>query len=307
MANNITSIYDGDKISVDSMIADPTWIAQRVIQNLDGAFLVDAVFRDGGSNQGVVAFREAAAPFLNDEVENVAEFGEIPVSDLNIGKVRTVIAQKIAQAVRVSFEMRNFNKIDLVNQQVTALQNNVLRASIRAGLAAFNASNVPDAAASASWGTTGDPIKDVFDAIDAIQGANVDGDDTRNFGYSPDTIVAHPRAVTALLRNEKVQSKYIGDAASANPLYTGQLPQTVFGLNVLQSRYMDPTEVIVLEAGTVGFRSDAIPMQMTPLYAEGGGPDSSGGPTMSFRSDCFQSRVYAVDNPKAAFRITGIS
>ena len=48
-------------------------------------------------------------------------------------------------------------------------------------------------------------------------------------------------------------------------------------------------------------------MQMTPLYAEGGGPDSSGGPTMSFRSDCFQSRVYAVDNPKAAFRITGIS
>ena len=135
MANNITSIYDGDKISVDSMIADPTWIAQRVIQNLDGAFLVDAVFRDGGSNQGVVAFREAAAPFLNDEVENVAEFGEIPVSDLNIGKVRTVIAQKIAQAVRVSFEMRNFNKIDLVNQQITALQNNVLRASIRAGLA----------------------------------------------------------------------------------------------------------------------------------------------------------------------------
>jgi len=307
MADNITSIYDGDKITVDSMIADPTWIAQRVIQNLNGAFLVDAVFRDGGSNQGVVAYREAAAPYLNDEAENVAEFGEIPVSDLNLGKVRTVIAQKIAQGVRLSYEMRAFNKIDLANQQITALQNTVLRSSIRAGLAAFNTADVPDAPASAAWGTTGDPIKDVFDAIEAIQGANVDGDDTRNFGYSPDTIVAHPRAVTALLRNDKVQSKYIGDAASANPLYTGQLPQTVFGLNILQSRYMNPAEVLVMEVGTVGFRSDAIPLQMTPLYPEHGGPDSSGGPTMAYRSDCFQSRVYAVDNPKAALRIAGIS
>lgn len=305
---NITSAYDGDKITVDLMLKDPTWIPTRVINSLEGAFLENLLFRNGGSNDsGVVAFREAAKPYLNDDAERVAEFGEIPVSDLSLGKVRAVIGEKVGLGIRVSYEMRHENKVDLLNQQVTALQNTMIRSGVRASLAAFNASSVPTAPATDEWNTSnGDPVKDIFDAIEQIQSAQPSGaGDDDYFGYNPDTIVAHPTAVTALVRNEAVQKFYIGNVAGENPLYRGVLPQTVCGLRVVQSRFMDPSKVIVLESGVVGFYSDTYPLQMTPFYEEGGN-SGSGGPNQSWRSDAFRKRILGVDNPNAAVTITGV-
>lgn len=267
MANIITSAYDGQQITVDSMLKDPTWIPQRVINSLDGAFLESALFRNGGINDsGMVAFREAASPYLNDDAERVAEWGEIPVSGISQGRVRSVIGEKVAQGIRVSYEMRNENKVDLVQQQVSALQNTMVRSGVRAALAAFAAAGTPDAPASAVWsGSTGDPVKDIFDAIESIQAAGVDDDEDENFGYTPNTIVLHPTAVTALVRNETVQKFYVGDTASQNPLYNGEPLPKICGLTVLQSRFMDPKKVIVLESGVAGFYSDTYPLQMTPI------------------------------------------
>ncbi|MBM4492603.1 hypothetical protein GS436_02900 [Rhodococcus hoagii] len=308
MPKNITSAYDGETLTVDSMLKDPTWIPQRVINNLDGAFVESALFRNGGSNDsGVVAFREAADPFLDEEAEEVAEFAEIPVSTVGDGKVRSVIGQKTAKSIRVSYEMRHENKVDRVSQQITALQRTMIRSGVNAALAAFNAANTPNAPASAAWtGSGGDPSKDIFDAIEEIEAAGVDGDETKNFGYSPNAILAHPRAITTLIRNDKIQSKYIGDLASENPLYKGTMPITICGLTVLRSRWMDPTKVTVLETGVAGFYSDTYPLQMTPVYEEGGN-SGAGGPTMSWRSDAFRKRILGVDNPGAVFTITGIS
>jgi len=308
MTRNITSAYDGDKLTVDSMLKDPTWIPQRVINYLDGAFVEAALFRNGGSNDsGVVAFREAADPFLDEDAEEVAEFAEIPVSTIGDGKVRSVIGQKTAKAIRISYEMRHENKVDRVSQQITALQRTMIRSGVNAALAAFNGASTPNAPASAAWtGSTGDPAKDIFDAIEEIESAGFDGDETKNFGYSPNAILAHPRALTTLIRNDKIQSKYIGDLASENPIYKGTLPFTICGLTPLRSRWMDPTKVIVLETGVAGFYSDTYPLQMTPVYEEGGN-SGAGGPNMSWRSDAFRKRILGVDNPGAVFTITGIS
>ncbi|MBH0121554.1 hypothetical protein I0Q12_19385 [Rhodococcus sp. CX] len=305
---NITSAYDGATLTVDSMLKDPTWIPQRVINNLDGAFVEAALFRNGGTNEsGVVAFREAADPFLDEDAEEVAEFAEIPVSTVGDGKIRSVIGQKTAKSIRVSYEMRHENKVDRVNQQVEALQRTMIRSGVNAALAAFTAANTPSAPAAAAWtGSSGDPVKDIFDAIEEIESAGFGGDELKNFGYSPNAILAHPRAITTLLRNDKIQSKYIGDLASENPLYKGVLPQTICGLQVFRSRWMDPTKVIILETGVAGFYSDTYPLQMTPFYQEGG-ESGAGGPTMSWRSDAFRKRILAVDNPGAVFTITGIS
>ncbi|MBM4516581.1 hypothetical protein GS432_09795 [Rhodococcus hoagii] len=171
MPKNITSAYDGDTLTVDSMLKDPTWIPQRVINYLDGAFVEAALFRNGGSNEsGVVAFREAADPFLDEDAEEVAEFAEIPVSTIGDGKVRSVIGQKTAKSIRISYEMRHENKVDRVSQQITALQRTMIRSGVNAALAAFNAANTPNAPASAAWtGSGGDPAKDIFDAIEEMR------------------------------------------------------------------------------------------------------------------------------------------
>ncbi|MFI8664236.1 hypothetical protein ACIGKR_29865 [Rhodococcus qingshengii] len=307
MAKNITSAYDGEKLTVDSMLKDPTWIPERVINGLDGAFLEAALFRDGGSNDsGVVAFREAADPYLSDEAEEVAEFAEIPVSTLGDGKVRTVIGQKTALAIRVSYEERHENKVDRVSQKVTGLQRTMIRSGVRAALAAYAAADVGSLVASDPWGASGDPSYDLFEAADMIESAAVEGDEDKNFGYVPNTLVAHPRAITALVRNEKIQKYYIGDLASENPLYKGVHPKTICNLQVLPSRWMDPKKVIVLEAGIAGFRSDTYPLQMTPVYEEGGN-SGAGGPNMTWRSDAFRKRILAVDNPGAVCVIEGIA
>jgi hypothetical protein len=63
--------------------------------------------------------------------------------------------------------------------------------------------------------------------------------------------------------------------------------------------------VLILERGTVGFYSDTRPLQFTAMYPEGNGPN--GGPTESYRSDASHKRAIAVDQPKAAIWITGIT
>ena len=309
MGNIITSAYDGDPITVDSLLKDPTWIAERTIQNLDGAFLEDLLFRNAGPNDsGVAAYREAASPFLADDAEVVAEHGEIPVSGLNLGKVRTVIGEKVARGIRVSYEQRKENRIDMVAKQQTALQNTMIRSGVRAALKAFEEAPTLTAAATAAWsGGGGDPVKDVLDAVEEIATAQPDDANQDDyFGYVPDTLVLHPAALTALLRNEQVQKFYIGDVAGENPIYRGVQPKTVFGLTVATSRFMDPTKAVVLEAGTAGFRSDTIPLQMTPMYQEGG-ESGLGGPTMTWRSDAVRKRILAVDEPKAVLTITGVT
>ncbi|MBB3040142.1 hypothetical protein [Hoyosella altamirensis] len=309
MGNIITSAFDGDAITVDDMLKDPTWLPERQIKRLEGEFLEELLFRNAGTNEsGVIAFREAAAPYLEDDAETVAEFGEIPVSGISRGRVRKVIGEKKAIAVRVSWEMRRRNRIDMVQQQTTAMRNTMIRGGVRGALAAFDAAtDVHTLPASAAWTAGGgDPIKDVFDAIELIEASSPEDDETKNFGYVPDTLVMHPRTYTILFRNEKVQSKYIGDAATANPLYTGIKPNTMFGLTVATSRFMNPAEVIVIESGVAGFRSDTDPLQMTPFY-EDGGQSGSGGPNMAWRSDAFRTRILGVDNPKAVCRITGVT
>ncbi|MBM4577751.1 hypothetical protein GS452_08635 [Rhodococcus hoagii] len=128
----------------------------------------------------------------------------------------------------------------------------------------------------------------------------------KNFGYSPNAILAHPRAITTLIRNDKIQSKYIGDLASENPLYKGTMTQTICGLTGSAVAVDGPDEGHVLETGVAGFYSDTYPLQMTPVYEEGGN-SGAGGPTMSWRSDAFRKRILGVDNPGAVFTITGIS
>ena len=315
MADIITSAFDGGpQLTVDQMAADPTFIPQRVIEGLQGQFLEDLFFRQAEDNKGVVAFREAAGHYLADDAEEIAEFGEIPVSAPELGPLRAAYGIKSGEAIRVSYEMRKENKIDQLEQHITALQKTVIRHGIRAVQGVFNAADVPELQASEPW-TGGDPVKDVFDAIEMVQAANNEDLDSQ-FDYDPNTILLHPTSLTKLVRNEQVQKYYIGAAAldnpifktvSGNPIFGGLRDIELFGvLRVATSRLIPVGTAYVFEAQGAGFKSDTIPLTATPLYSEGG--DSPlGGPTMSWRSDLVRKRALAVDNPKAVVKLGGIA
>ena len=156
MAELITSAYDGPQITVDELMSDPTYIPTRIIEDLDNAFVEDLFFRQAEDNKGVVAFREAAGNYLGDDAEEIAEYGEIPVSAPELGNLKAAFGIKTGEAIRVSYEQRNENKIDAVTRAIDALERTVVRHGINAVFGAFTAADVPELTASAPW-STGDP------------------------------------------------------------------------------------------------------------------------------------------------------
>lgn len=315
MGELITSAYDGPKLTVSEMLEDPTFIPQRVVDGMQGQFLEDLFFRQAENNKGVVAFREAAGQYLADDAEEIAEFGEIPVSAPELGPLRAAYGIKSGEAIRISYEMKNENKVDQVNRHIQALEKTMIRHGIQATLGVFKSAKVQELQVSSQW-TGGDPVKDVFDAVELVQSAHEDDDLNRQFDYEPNTILLHPASYTKLVRNEQMQKYYIGNAALDNPIFLDQNGDSIFGglrntelfgtLRVATSRLIEQGTAYVFEAQGVGFKSDTMPLTATPMYSEGG--DSQlGGPTMSWRSDLVRKRAIAVDNPKAIVKLTGIA
>lgn len=306
MADYATSAYDGaDEVTVDDILSDPLTIQEMVGEPLTGAFLEAALFRNAGSNDGSVAFREATAPFLNDDAGEVSEFGEIPVSEPSRGARRTLFGIKTALAVRASYEMKRENNVRELLDRVRALQETMIKSGVEASLAAFDAATIPTMQAAAAWDVSaGNPVMDLRVAKRTVATAKQDGTDNL-MGYRPDTLVVGPGTMDLALWHESTQRFYNGSSPVENPLFLGITPQMLAGLRVVESSWFPEGEALVMQSGIAGFFSDTDPLTVTPFYEEGGN-SGYGGPRQSWRSDAFRKRVIAIDNPKAVLRITGI-
>lgn len=296
-----TGAFGNDTITVDQMVKDPTYIQGQILENMDRAFLEAGIFRNGGTNDGVVAFHEAAAPFLDTDAEDVAEFAEIPLGAVEDGKLRSVIGHKIAKGVSISLEMREYNKIDRVSQNVTALQNTMVSSSVKATLKAFDAAKVPVLTVADPFDSAAaNPIGVFRTAKRMISQAKTD--DNRLFGYKPDTMVISESALEAAIDHEQTQKFFRGNLANENPLYLGTTPNELSGLRIVTSAWLEEDEIYVMESQKAGFYSDSIPLTVTELYAPNG-DNGYGGTTQSWRADAFRTRIIAVDNPKAVVKI----
>ncbi len=307
---SVVSASDGPRTTVSDLVANPLWIPTALKEDMTDIFLSEALFRNGGANpSGVVAYSEGDPSFLDSDVQQVAEFGEIPVSAGRKGTPKTAFAVKKALGVRISLEMVRENNVREVDRQLKALSKTFRLANDLSAKALLTSAAVPTLAVSAAWDTTnGKPRKDLAKAIEQISiaaPAVADGGSAYEFyGFEPDTIVMHPGLRATLLDNDNILKVYQGNLADRSIAYTGALPEQLFGLNVVVSRTFPIDKVLVLERGTVGFYSDTWPLEFTPLYAEGNGPN--GGPTQSWRSDASHKRAIALDQPKAALWLTGV-
>lgn len=301
----ITGAFSGETLTVDAMIKDPTFIQERILEDLDKAFLEEALFRNAGTNDGIVAYSEAVAPFLNDDAEVVAEYAEIPLSNMDSGKVKSLIGHKTALGVSVSLEQRRFNKLDKVVQQVNALKNTMVRTSVRASLAAFANAEIPTLNVGTKWEEpTANPLGDIRAAKRMISQAKPETDDQALFGYKPDTLVIAESTLEAALEHEATQKFFIGNMAAENPIFKGITPGILSQLRIVTSSWLEEDEIYVMEAQTAGFYSDSIPLTVSELYSPHG-DNGYGGATQSWRVDAFRTRIIAVDNPKAVVKIEG--
>lgn len=308
MAELVTSAFDKlSGLTVDEMLANPHFLPDQLLESTNGDEFYRLFFRDVNSPSNLVGYRELAPDYLEDDVQRVAEFGEIPVSDPHVSDEKVLRLDKFGIALRVSWEQKNDNDTDAVVRELTARRNTVLRAKARGALAAFDAANLQTYKAKKKWDEPGsDPSADFFNAEAMILGAE-DGNG-HYYDYAPNVLLIHPMTLNLLKRNEKVQSKYVGDMAHANPLFSGVANENLLfgGVQVAASHFVPKNTAYLGVQGRAGFMAQREAEWMSDFYEERGN-SSRGGANMSWRSDYVHRRGFAVDAPKSVVKITGLT
>ncbi|GJJ23729.1 phage major capsid protein [Mycolicibacterium mageritense] len=305
----VVSISDGPRTTVADLIGSPMMLPTKQMEMMQNIFITDTVLRNAGPNpNGLVSFTEGDPTFLVGDVEDVAEFAEIPVTYGEMGIPKVAVANKRGLAVRISREMRDENRIGAVNKQMVQLRNTFKRANDRALRALLLSNAVPTMPVAAAWDTAnGNPRIDLALGIKEITFATPNGDiasDEEWAGFEPDTVILNPGILPVLLDNEKFLKIYNGNMAADTPLLTGQLPGTILGRTIIGSLAFPEDRLFICERNTIGFYSDTRALEMTGVYPEGNGPN--GGPTETWRADMTHKRVAALDQPKAGLWLTGL-
>lgn len=316
MVTPIVSVQDGPRLTVSVLTKSPTLIPKRVLSMLDNAFLSDAVLR-GASDapSGSVLYFESTPLFAEGDPEILDEFGEIPTTNGSLGTAKVARVVRRALGLRVSKTMIDRNNVDAVNTQVTQIRNTMVRAWEDAFFSAVvgNAS-VQSVTTNAPWdggsaGTSATHIRgDLNAAKYLIKTAAADADGQQKFGYVADTLVISLESEQDFLDNDEVNNVYLGNIASESIRYTGVLPRKFSGLDVLTSWRLSayfPQGALVLQRKLFGGISDERPLQATPLYGEGNGPN--GGPTESWRTDITRASAIFLDQPRAVVLINGVT
>ncbi|MCT7372697.1 phage major capsid protein [Mycolicibacterium llatzerense] len=306
----VVSISDGPRTTVADLIGAPMMVPTKMKELMQNVFISESLLRNAGPNpSGLVGYSEGDPTFLVGDVENVAEFAEIPVTYGEMGVPRVAVANKQGLGIRVSREMRDEDRMGKVQDQMVQLKNTFKRADDRSVRALLLSNAVPTMPVDAAWDTTnGNPRLDFALAFKEIAfatpNAEANASDEEWAGFEADTIVMNPGLLPVLLDNEKFLKVYNGNMAADTPLLTGQLPGTIMGRTIFGSMSFPEDRIFACQRGTIGFYSDTRPLEFTGLYPEGNGPN--GGPTETWRSDMTHKRVKALDQPKAGIWLTGL-
>lgn len=305
MPTKLISAQDGFRLTVNSMVKDPTLIPARIIQDLQQEFITDAVLRRlPPTDSGVYLFDQSTPLFADGSVPIVDEFGEIPIISGRMGDRSAAYTVKRAIAMMVSQEMINRNDVDAVNKRITQIRNTMVRTWETTFLTALMTLVTQTQAAVGTWGGgTPNIRKDLALAKKKVKDAAPTSDPDNYFGFAADTVIIGHQSETDLSISTDFNSAMSsqGPLAPKSTFYTGELPGNFVGLNILVSREMDrlyPGKAIVLERKTVGGIGDERPMRATELY-----PDR---PRESFRSDLVRQSAVVIDQPGAACIITGV-
>lgn len=294
----VRAYNDGPRITVDTFLNDPLKIQALVFQMADQQFLADALLRSAGPISSGVAQYYSSTPMYSDSNANKrAEFGEVPVAVGSYGAPSVAYVSERALAILISDEMKRRMNVDPVNTQLAQVKNTMIQTYDNAFLTALFAANTNAVAGSAwSTATTSNAIRtDIVAAMKLIATAAAPGQSTA-FGFVADTMVVGAGTQFSIIKQADFNNPYIGNIASENLLYTGKLPNRIMGLDVVVSRQIPDTKVIVLQRKTAGFIADELPLQVSALYRDE--------PRKTYRADVQRASAIGFDQPLSMAVIT---
>lgn len=307
MAELATSVFDKlSGLTVEEMLSNPEYLPDLLLESKEGDEVHKTFFREKNVKSNVVAYREVKPDYLEDEPEDVPEFGEIPVSDPHIEEYKSANIARRGIGLRVSWDQIDDNDVDAVAQEMLARRNTIIRDKARDAVAALRSADIQEMAVDVAWNQQGaKPASDYEDAEELILDA--EDEDGNSFGWVPDTLWIHPRSVKPLLRDEDIQKYYVGNMASENPIFSSSLmlPKVFGQVTVATSFFIPKDEAWLGVQGQAGVLAQREPEWMSEFYQERGS-SGRGGANLSYRSDYLHRRRFVVTAPTSLVRLTGI-
>ena len=308
MATN-NSYFDAlEVLPVEDILTSSELLEAAASELLVGTQAYDLLFNAHNVDHLTIGYNTDVAPGLDEAVQTVPEFGEIPVGDPDAGERKYADLTKKAIGLRISKEQRDFGTGADIQRELVGRVAEIRRGNSADAMAALEAAGIEELPVAAKWNTTdAQAVDDLWAADDLLSGAK----DTRGnlFNYSAGYVWANRKTLNALKRNKQTSSFYIGDMAHANPLFAGisEQPLVAEQFKLVADQALPDGVAYVFadsEYGTVGTRFQTGDPIFTPFYEEHG-QSGHGGSTMSWRSDYAHWRALAVRAPKAAVKLTG--
>lgn len=304
------STGQGPSYTLDTLRKNPSWIQQIAYKLAENTFLADYLLRKGPpATGGAIAFREAEPLFADTQPDVIAEYGEIPSTDFQVGGIVTRATTKRGFGVRMSQEMLDRNDTATFARNTQKAVNTMRlgwdrlffdNMKTHAGIDSLESSTLGQAGNTEGWyGATTGIRKDVADAMYLIQSASGTNSTDERFNYEPDTLVLHPSLTSAWIDNEEINKVFMAsDKVDESPRYKFVFPRRFFGLTVVTSFEMPASAALLLQRNETGFISDERPFRVTPMYEDKD--------TESWRANMTRISTMGIDNPKSAIWITGI-
>lgn len=304
----ITSAFDAiSELSVNELIEAPELFDQAMQELIDGEQAYKTMFHTYNTPDPVVKYEEDSAAFLIDDLQPIAEFGEIPVSDPVADKeYKFAAVEASALAIRISHQQKVRNANGEVQRELKAFANTVMRGNGLAAKAAIEAAGIEEFEVTHAWDTAEADIReDIGLVTDLIMGA-VDKNG-RQYNYSPSVLWANPVTINQVIRHKSITKDFVGNMASENPMFKkiGQNPLLGGYLQVVPDLSVPRGEAYIAVEGAVGLEAQNAAPRFTSFYEEGG-QSGMGGPRRSYRSDYVHDRALFVPSPKAIVKLTGL-
>lgn len=287
----VRSYIDGPRVTIDTFLNDPTKIPALVFEMTNQQFLADALLRSAGPvGGGAVEYFSSTPLYSDSNAATRAEFAEVPVAIGSFGVPNVTYVSEKALAILISDEMKRRMNIDPVTTQLMQVKNTLVQAWDQAfvNMVLANTANVVTGSAW-STATTGSAIRaDLVAAMKLIATAKAPGQNTA-FGFKADTMVIGQGRQFDLIRQDDFNKPFVGNIASENLQYTGKLPSKVMGLDVVVSRVLPDSVVMVTERKRCGFIADELPLQTSAMYRDE--------PRKTQRCDVQRASAMGLDQP----------
>lgn len=250
-------------ITVPQFLKRQDLLMHRMQDISEKGFLVDAILQPGyQATGGVVPYTRSESLYLDRDPEEIPEGGYYPVTGDTLPSQLEERAKKYGLKVFITEETVRRSLFPMLDRELLKLRNTMIKFIDTQFLARINAESssvIPQRAATATWAYN---VSTIFLDIENARS------DIRNLyeGYEPDTLILHPSKVTALTANTTFAGSYTGSMAPSNPIFTGQLPNKLFGLDILYTPNMPATTIgFLLQRRAVGGIADEVPLQVKAL------------------------------------------